>query len=338
MNKNTKSDFFEILNLYPSPHNGQPIRLKELSGDRYEILFEKERGLQSVEISYIFSFVSIGLFVKYTELTCEALGHNVEFNINLPNVKSLAGSGLLSCGTFSLESNIKEPNENILKALKFRQTSRKKYKTGINDSTKEEIYKAIPLSMNLSQLDKNASIQTVWLNQRAVFDDIFNEPVRQELNHWLRYNQKEKAEKMDGLAYDCMEINGSMMKYIINHPKILRTPLINNLLKSYYMRTMKDNSDVFYMMAPFETELDSFSVGKVIMEIWNIISQNGYYLHPFGTIMSNELAHKDFLELVGEQNESKKDNYLVFIFRAGSSDAPVRSLRLPIDKHLIMEN
>ena len=178
--------------------------------------------------------------------------------------------------------------------------------------------------------------QAVWLNQRAVFDDMFDEPVRRELDHWLRYTKQEKESHKDGLSYDCMELSGKLMKRIVARPGILRMPVISRVIKQYYLRTMSDSSDVFYMMAPFATGKQAFIIGTVIMRIWKTVSEAGCYLHPFGTIMSNHAAHKDFLELAGVDDESRTKRYLVFIYRCGKSERPVRSLRLPYKEHLLM--
>ncbi len=100
---------------------------------------------------------------------------------------------------------------------------------------------------------------------------------------------------------------------------------------------MTDKSEVFYMLAPFKTEQDSFNVGVEIMKLWIKIASEHEYIHPFGTIMSNHDAHKDFAKLAGITDESRENGYLVFIFRLGISDPPVPSLRIPHDKHLRME-
>src|SRR6185437_4109581 len=105
--------------------------------------------------------------------------------------------------------------------------------------------------MRLNKLSKQQAQQAIWLNQRAVFDDMFDKAVSQELDHWLRYSKQEKESKRDGLSYDCMEINGSLMKTAVHHPGVLRFPGLSPIIKQYYLRTMSDNSDVFYMMAPF---------------------------------------------------------------------------------------
>jgi hypothetical protein len=338
-NKNSKIDeLLELANQYPSPHNGQPIRLKQTGESSFDVYFEKERGLQATEISYIFSFVSMGVFIEHMKLAAQAFGHDFEHTLLLPKAEELRGKGAIKFASGSLSFDAGEKDPELLRTLRSRQTSRKKYSEGITELLAEEIIGiATDQKMSLSQLNSQQAKQAIWLNQRAVFDDMFDEPVRQELNHWLRYNQQEKQAKKDGLSYDCMELNGRLIKYIVDHPRILRKPGISGVMKQYYLRTMTDSSDIFYMLAPFATEQEAFDVGTVIMRIWQAIAAKGYYLHPFGTIMSNQAAHQDFLEMADVKDENRAGSYLVFIFKSGKSKTPVRSLRLPYQEHLIMD-
>lgn len=331
-------DFLELVNTYPSPHNGQPMHLKIDDSNTMKVYFQKERGLQSSDISYIFSFVSIGVFIEHVKYVADALGHTASAELQLPSVADMQGQGMLYCARITLAWNTHDKNSAALQAIIFRQTSRKKYSNGIAPTDFERLTDiAKKQGMQLRHLDAAQAQQAIWLNQRAVFDDMFDEPVRQELNHWLRYSQSQKQVQKDGLAYDCMELNGPIMKQIVHHPGILRAPGISKILQKYYLRTMKDNSSVGYMMAPFATEIDAFNVGTVITKVWMDMSERGYYLHPFGTIMSNHAAHTDFLRLVGDDDENRSQHYLVFIFRAGASPVPIRSLRLPYNEHLLVE-
>jgi hypothetical protein len=336
-NSDTEQLFFELVNKYPSPHNGQPIRLKRIDSATFDIYFDTSRGLQSTEISYLFSFVSIGVFIEYIETCGKALGHIITSSTSLPSVENLKGDGLLKVGSFSIQWNSAQADVSHQAALQFRQTSRKKYYEGIPDDVAQSVIAiAAEKYMKVYKLNKEQTKQAIWLNQRAVFDDILDENVRNELNHWLRYSKKQKEQTMDGLAYDCMELNGSAMKFIIKHPKILKSKLVSSMLKKYYLRTMTDNSDVMFMLAPFNAEEASYNVGRVVMKIWHQLSLRGLYLHPFGTIMSNSSAHKDFLEMAMITDETRDQSYLVFIFRGGKSEPPTKSLRLPYQNHLFV--
>ncbi|MBP6942722.1 MAG: hypothetical protein KBB55_01615 [Candidatus Buchananbacteria bacterium] len=329
--------FLELVNRYPSPHNGQPIKLKMIGDRDFELYFQRERGLQATEVSYIFSFVSMGVFVKHMEFSAHALGHNFSYSLTLPSEKDLPGQGLIQFAKGSLTWNTGQKDATIHEALLFRQTSRQKYTAPPHADLIHALSSPLDNGMEISWLTEQKSQQAIWLNQKAVFDDMFDEPVRQELNHWLRYSQKEKEIKRDGLSYDCMQINGTALHYVVNHPYILRLPIIKQLLKYYYLRTMKDQSRVCYALAPFKTEMDSFNVGLNIMNIWERVSEARQYLHPFGTIMTNQEAHSDFLKLAGITNESRAAHYLVFIFRVGTSTKPVQSLRIPYHLNLIIE-
>jgi len=332
------NELLSLANHYPSPHNGQPIKVKLEGEAKVDLYFDKTRGLQSSDISYIFSFVSMGVFVRHLELCCEALGHKLTFTPNLPKEADLRGRGLVKFGEAKLGFDMQTPHRSLREAILFRQTSRKKYASGINSNLSSEMKQlASQRKMLLGELDRETAHHVIWLNQRAVFDDLFDEPVRRELDHWLRYDQKQKQLEKDGLAYDCMELNGRMLKFTVAHPSFLKLPLISLIMKRYYLRTMRDSSTVFYLQAPFATEQQSFNVGTIIMDIWIMCSRQKYYIHPFGTIVSNQQAHRDFLDLAGISNESRESNYVCFIFRAGKSEKPVASLRRGLPEHLILE-
>jgi hypothetical protein len=329
-------ELLELANHYPSPHNGQPIVLEKVNLNSFTVNFQKERGLQAANVSFLFSYVTMGVFLHHLALCTKALGHKLTVSLDLPSVESLKGSGLLRFASFGVEYSVAKPDKALHEALLFRQTSRKKYFEGLDDNlSSHTIDIATQKHLQLIKMSRSDTHQAIWLNQRAVFDDMFDDAVRKELNHWLRYSKKEKEAKKDGLAYDCMELNGSSMKFIVKHYKILRAPGISWALKRYYLRTMSDNSDAFYLLTPFSNEQEAFDVGTAIMQIWEAIAYNGYYLHPFGTIMSNDAAHNDFLKLVGINHEDVHKNFLVFIYRAGRSEKPHKSLRIPVKEHLL---
>jgi hypothetical protein len=312
------------------------MEMRQTDDNSFDILFQKERGLQAAEVSYLFSYVTMGVFLYHLSLCAKALGHTLNFKLELPNVTSLKGDGVIRFADCSIDWGSSAPDDTLRQTLLFRQTSRKKYFGGI-DQVLSELTIAIAdrANMKLVEMDRAGTHQAVWLNQRAVFDDMFDDAVRHELNHWLRYSKQEKEFKKDGLAYDCMELNGRAMKFIVAHYKILRMPGVGSILKNYYLRTMKDSSNAYYLLTPFSTEKEAYDVGVVVMQIWEAIASKGYYLHPFGTIMSNAAAHDDFLRLAGIEHEDIHKNFLVFIYRAGKSEPPHTSLRVPVKDHLL---
>src|SRR5665213_3522568 len=325
METNTQNilDLFELANHYPSPHNGQPIELIQQGPRNFDVCFQKGRGLQATEVSFLFSYVAMGVFIYHLSLCAKALGCDFSYKLNLPAVADLKGEGSIKFASCTIKFDATEADDVLRKTLLFRQTSRKKYSDGLDEAlSRHTIEIAAKKHMQLVKKDRAGTHQAIWLNQRAVFDDMFDDKVRKELNHWLRYSKADKETKKDGLAYDCMELNGRAMKFIVKHYKILHMPGVSSVLKKYYLRTMSDNSDAYYLLTPFSTEQEAFDVGVAVMQIWEAIAAEGYYLHPFGTIMSNAAAHDDFLKLVGIEHEDVHENFLVFIYRAGKSEKP----------------
>lgn len=325
----------ELANFYPSPHNGQPMVVRASSSRRLEIGFDTSRGLSAVPISYLFSFVTIGVFIRHLELCAAALGHRASVELALPPAADMAGPAVLPCGVVKLEYDVVPPDATLEHRLRTRQTSRKRYDTGLNPQQVAQLHAiASGPGMKLVIAEPHQAAKVIWLNQRAVFDDMFNEPVRRELDHWLRYTHEQKEQTRDGLAYDCMELSGPVLKAIVKHYRLLRWPVVASLLRQYYLRTMSDHSTVGYVVAPFETEQQSYQIGRYVIDLWLHLTAQGAYLHPFGTVVANEQAHADFARLVGLSGETRA-NYVSFIFRAGFSDQPVRSDRIPYDHHLL---
>lgn len=334
----TEKQFFGLINTYPSPHNGQPIVLKRSAECRYDIYFDTARGLTSTPISHLFSFVTVGVFARFLEACGRALGHRVVLSMSLPEEAGMAKPGLLPLGQFRVEYNTASPGTALEQAIRFRQTSRKKYTSGLTQAEQEAALALADLyGLTTRFVDDKTAAQIIWLNQRAVFDDMFNPAVRKELMHWLRFSHSDKMQKKDGLSYDCMELSGGALRFVCQHYQILRWPVVAPLLKSYYLRTMQDESSVGYATAAFERPPDAYKIGQYITDVWLELSKAGAYLHPFGTIVSNEQAHSDFTQLVGLEHESRDKNHVVFIFRAGRSPEPVRSERIESEEHLYKE-
>ncbi len=329
-------ELLELANHYPSPHNGQPIQIEEQDPNHFSLGFERERGLQAAGISYLFSYVTMGVFCYHLSLCAKALGHEFSYTLNLPMLDTMSGKGVVPFASCHIAYVTSLPDAALRETLMFRQTSRKKYFAGVDDDLSDQMLKiAAEKQLELVKMNRQDTQQAIWLNQRAVFDDMFDDAVRAELDHWLRYDKRDKELKKDGLAYDCMELNGGVMRFILRHYKILRMPGVGQLLKRYYLRTMSDESDAYYLLAPFSNEQEAFDVGTTLMQVWEAVAAKRHYLHPFGTIMSNEAAHNDFLKLADIAHEDIHTNFLVFIYRCGKSEMPHSSLRIPVTQHLL---
>jgi hypothetical protein len=153
--ENTKlKELLEFANHYPSPHNGQPIELKMAGKEKLDAYFMKERGLQAAEVSFLFSYVTMGVFLYHLSMCAKGLGHKVNYSLHLPPVETLRGSGTEKFASIHIEYSKNPPNKELLKVIKFRQTSRKKYSEGVNDA----------LSQTMIDIASRAKLELVKMN------------------------------------------------------------------------------------------------------------------------------------------------------------------------------
>jgi hypothetical protein len=164
MNKQKIDELFEIANCYPSPHNGQPIEVQQLSVNNFNIFFQRERGLQAAEVSFLFSYVAMGVFVYHLALCAKALGHKLDYVLDLPSVESLKGTGLARFASCNIEWDVSSPDVELHNTLLFRQTSRKKYFEGLDSEISDHtISIANQNKMRLVKMDRNGTHQAIWL-------------------------------------------------------------------------------------------------------------------------------------------------------------------------------
>ena len=93
--------YYELANYYPSPHNGQPIRLKVIDSHTLGLFFETNRGLKAAPISHLFSFVTVGVFTRHFEFCAAALGHTAIVKLRLHKEDDMGVPGLKASGQSS---------------------------------------------------------------------------------------------------------------------------------------------------------------------------------------------------------------------------------------------
>jgi hypothetical protein len=70
----------------------------------------------------------------------------------------------------------------------------------------------------------------------------------------------------------------------------------------------------------------------MLARIWLLFTQEGIYIHPFGSLITNKKAYATINKLFSQAGHDKK---LWLIFRAGYSKEPARSYRLSTNEIII---
>ena len=91
-------------------------------------------------------------------------------------------------------------------------------------------------------------------------------------------------------------------------------------------------ASVGWISGPLATHHDQFQAGVTLMDAWLTLTEHGYYLQPYGSIITDDAARAQMLQIIGV--DEAPDKLVWTIFRAGTSSPPPRSLRKPVEKYL----
>lgn len=341
-NQETKTDpwhhIMELAQLYPSPHNGQPIKLKVIDNSHATVFFDTARGLFASELGYKFSYLTVGVFVEFFVRSADALGYQVSFEPLLTAVDSKRGPYLHNFGGLVINGGKQKSKTEAINLLKSRQTSRNSYSSEVpSDSLVGSLKKTASQGGQVlaTTRDSEKVKKIMWLNQTTLFSDLQAGHMRQELDHWLRYTKHQARTKRDGLSAVCLRIPGWLMFLAVKQPWLVTNRLTNSFFRTMYMRTMRQVPSVAWLQGPFATYEDYITSGRTFMSVWLELTKQGYYLHPYGTIPTNPAILDKFAAVVGA--DQKSQGLVWMIFRFGKSAEPPRSYRLPLEQHFVEE-
>jgi hypothetical protein len=95
---------------------------------------------------------------------------------------------------------------------------------------------------------------------------------------------------------------------------------------------MRGTRTIGWLEGPFETPKDWIRAGRMLARLWLTMTARDVFLHPFGSIFTNEAANRRLLERI-PNDPSRGTMWL--IFRLGRSEEPPRSHRLRADELVV---
>jgi hypothetical protein len=328
--------WLEIMRLalhYPSPHNCQPIKLEVTSPDTAKVFFDTDRGLFASEFGYSFSYLSVGVFIEFVVQSAGALGYKLEYTPQLAEIDLKHGPYLHYFGDLKILGKTK-PDPTLRKELISRQTSRESYfSTPLTNKLAlriKEIAKKSGIVLDHTN-DSEKVRRTMLLNQDAIFKDVRNKTMHDELAKWLRYTDKQAQKTGDGLSARCLKIPGYILFIAMKIPYLTNNFLTSRLLKNYYLKTMQHVPSIVWMYGNFDNHKQHLESGRAFMKIWMEISKEGYYLHPYGSVPTSEKMLNRFHNIVGHSKAEK----VWMILRVGKSTRPPKSYRISLEDHFI---
>ena len=336
LNKKGRERWLDLLKYArrsPSPHNIQPWKLKLISADNAELYYDPKRLISYTDPDNRFMVIGLVIFVEY--LSIAAMHHGLKIHATYKGeVLDHHASGPQLCAKLTLVPHTGEI-EFDRELIMQRRTSRLPYNDEPIDDESMVVFNQLAsrLGHDLGHShDMDMVNWTLELNRDTLFNDLNDKGVRDELKPWLRYSKKEAESKKDGLWAKCMRFPGWFMKTFFEHPEKYSSGRKKEILAKHYVNKMKGSHTVAWISGPFDTFESWVSCGRLLAHFWLKMTEKGMYLHPFGSIITNEESHTQLAQkLQFEEGKTK----LWFIVRMGYSKEPPESYRLEINDLLI---
>jgi len=246
-------------------------------------------------------------------------------------------AGLRGCGgeqvafarlTLSRTTGI--PPEYPLEMIRRRRTSRLHYHTTPVST------EALAALANLAEgsgyryaqiTDSSLIERMVGMNIAAVFEDLNHPPYRDELRSWLRYSSAESLQHRDGLDARCMNQHPAELWTAFHAAWLLRSPA-RSWFARRYRRQIGAIATMGFLCGPFWAPREAYASGRFLMRFWLECTRLGYYVHPYGNLVTNRPWAARLQAATG-----LADVWLAF--KIGRSDVPPASHRRSLRDILI---
>lgn len=319
-------ELIEVARYAPSPHNVQPWRLRIVSETSAELLYDPARLIPDEDKEGSFTLAGFAIFLEYLGIAAQEKGHLLSY---VYNGRRLDRNAAQPTPLFQLSLTPTDlPPRFPPRLITERRTSRLPYRDQAVSSDLQETSSAIAREFQHNFTFTQEPELVRWLlrlNCDTLFYDMDDDLTRKEVASWIRFTRHEALLRKDGLAAFCLNMPGAILRlFFLNH-HLFNLPLVKPIVKRYYLWTMRGTRSAGWIRGSFETPEDWLQAGHMLGRIWLCMTAHGVYLHPFGSIITNPIAHRRLREKFAV-DEAEAPLWL--IMRLGHSDLPPRSIRL----------
>jgi len=277
--------------------------------------------------------VAFGVFIEYLSVAALQVGYKLTFTGN--NEFLDAGTAGNHCvGKLVLtksDGNYTYDRELIKQRKTSRLTYRPEQVNAATLSALETIATTYGCSFNYITNEQKVNA-ILRLDRDTLFSDLNNDPIRNELNNWLRFSEKEAKEKNDGLWSHCMRFPGKLMRSFFHNHNVYDHGLVKKIINRYYLRSMDGTKTIAWFRGKTNSATDCINAGKMLATTWLELTKNKAFMHPFGSLITNPEAHSKLKKIIDQPGN---DDEIWFVARLGYSHEPPRSYRLSTNDILI---
>lgn len=342
-------NLLEYARYAPSPHNMQPWLFRVDSDTQTTLMYDPKRLLPDTNPDSSYVVVGFGMMIETMSIACAELSQQkkrieVEFPQQAIKLDSSAETpqclGKIHVVDNPVNYHESKPKLGITEILN-RRTSRQQYDgQPVADSFLNGELSEVAAQFNHTMESSSQKAEVNWvvsLNAEAMLSDMSQEKTRYEIRNWLRYSQNDAEKKGDGLAAYTMNTSPWKLWLLVNGNCFLRLPGIYQWARNTYQQTMNGTATVAWLSGPFANFHDWINAGRMMMRWWLTMTKQGYYLHPFGSIITNPPAFQKMNQRFPNLSPSKPIWMVARIGKNKDDVKPPQAQRLPMEKMIMSD-
>lgn len=333
MDFQTWREIIEYARWAPSPHNTQHWKFRLLDERRAVLLYDPARLLPVEDGAGRFMASAMGVLLETMSVAAAPLGLEVRATARNVPLDASATQPSPFADLELVERSEPEPLDREL--IRTRRTSRLPYDDRpVSPEMLDELSRAAEQFGHQFE-HSNDPEEVAWvigLNADTMFYDLSDDATRREIGSWTRYSQAEAKRHGDGLAAFAMLFPGWLMRLFFERHWLFLLPGLRQLCKWNYKRSMRGTRTVAWLSGKFQEQSDCLVAGRALARMWLIMTKQGVYLHPFGSVITNPRSHE---AMKGHFANSQRRHPLWMLVRLGHNDEPPRALRLPLDQLIV---
>lgn len=310
--------------LAPTPHNTQWYFVRIIDSQTARVCIDPSIAIPFTDPNDQFRYTGLGVFSRHLELAARAAGFELSTTFDDVNPTSPVLARIVG----------RRPVDDALAGLlRARQTSRLTYDDKPVSAAAIKAVQAISNRRTKLTISTDpAIVQAVLeLNNEILIADLQNKGLSSELDHWIRYTMRSRRRHGDGFTPASLATPAWKIWLVFRLRRLLRFAGIRRWLSAQYLSQNRAAS-VGWIRGPLSTHHDQFRAGEILMQAWITLTEHGYFLQPYGSIITDDAARARLLRFLNV--DEQPDEMVWMIFRAGTSKAPPRSLRKPVEEFL----
>lgn len=277
----------------PSPHNTQAWKFKVLSDTEMLVYIDENRLLPATDPPARQIHMGSGCFIEVLSIGATSMGYETQVDTFPEGTYSFEEIGQKPVAKITLLPNARVQQDVLFDAIHTRQTNRKTYSGSlVTDAEIAQILKWIgPSEADIVFINKPEEMRPLTdMFYSAMEIECKTRHLYEETRIWMRYSEKERAEKRDGLSVPQTGVDG-FMKYLTEffldngNPKRWHASFGMNGYLDGFKKGLDTAKGIVYLKTQTNEQLDWIKTGRTYARFHLAITKLDFYTHVYSQVL-----------------------------------------------------